>query len=69
MLVSNTAFAGFGCGFCSASFPQALKEKQTTKQRHNNTILRKANTLLCFLTILYYYIINKKGRPEKCLPF
>lgn len=43
MLVSNTALAGFGCGLCSASFPQALNEKQTTMHIHNNKILRIAN--------------------------
>ena len=43
MLVSNTAFAGLGSGFFSVSFPQALKEKQTTRHRHKSKILRKAN--------------------------
>jgi hypothetical protein len=43
MLVSNTALAGFGCGLCSASFPHALNEKQTTMHIHNNKILRIAN--------------------------
>ena len=101
ILVSNTAFAGLGSGFFSVSFPQALKEKQTTRHRHKSKTLRKANPpyfqrladspgiiMLSAISIfsvassynkLTYnklmashtstlYIINKKGRREKCLP-
>jgi hypothetical protein len=56
MLVSNTAFAGFGCGFCSASFPQALTEKQTIRQKHNSKILRKANPPLNFSAIFNFSV-------------